>query len=186
MVAVRIVRALNTAALSAAAMSVAAVCGCKIVVAPTINIPAATQQAAAIERSATGEAPEPKAGQFGSSALEQAVVGRRLRAAEIQGLKNNRIVGENRSGYLSIIELPPGQYGEYAKRLVEAENRDRRTIYVDQASQLNVPLEQIETTTARVIYDRSFKGEWVEEFRDGKWIWVQKTTDRTEPVALSK
>jgi uncharacterized protein YdbL (DUF1318 family) len=178
MVAMRIVRALSVGALSAGA-----VCGCKIVVAPTIQIPAATQQAAAIERSATGEAPEPKASQFGSTAVEQAIVGRRLRAAEIQGLKNNRIVGENHSGYLSIIDLPPGQYGQYAQRLVEAENKDRRTIYVDQAAQLNATLEQIEAASAKVIYDRSFKGEWVEESRDGKWSWAQKTTDRTEPAA---
>lgn len=161
------------------------VCSCKIIVAPTINIPAATLQAAAIERSATGEAPEPKAGQFGSSALEQAVIGRRLRAAEIQGLKNSRIVGENHSGYLTIIDLPPGQYGQYAQRITEAETKDRRTIYVDQAAQLNATLEQIEAASARVIYDRSFKGEWVEEFRDGKWTWVQKATDRTEPQSAS-
>lgn len=150
--------------------------------APTINIPAATQQATAIERSATGEAPAPKEGQLGSTSLEQAVMGRRLRTAEIQSLKNNRIVGENHNGSLFIIEQPMGEYGQYVQRLVEAENRDRRTIYLDQAAQLNLSLEQIEAASAKVIYDRSFRGEWVEEFRDGKWVWVQKAADRTEPA----
>lgn len=163
-------------------MLLVALCGCKVVVSPTINIPGATQQAAAIERSATGEAPAPQGGKLGSATLEQAVVGRRLRAAEIQGLKNNRIAGENHSGYLTIVQLPPGQYGEYARRLVDAENADRRAIYADMSAQLNTTLKQIESESGKVIYERSFRGEWVEELRDGKWTWVQKTTDRVEPA----
>jgi uncharacterized protein YdbL (DUF1318 family) len=158
------------------------VSGCKVIVAPNINIPA-TQSASSIERTATGEAPEPKPGQFGSSALEQAIINRRYRTAEIQGLKNNRIVGENRHGYLSIIELPQGEYGQYAQRLVTAENADRRTIYADQAAQLNLTLETIESSSAKVIYDRSFRGEWVEEQQDDKWGWQQKTGDRSETAA---
>jgi uncharacterized protein YdbL (DUF1318 family) len=154
--------------------------GCKVIVAPNISIPAATQSAANIERSATGEAPEPKPGQMGSSALEQAIINRRYRTAEIQGLKNNRIIGENHRGYLSIIELPQGEYGQYVQRLVTTENADRRTIYADQAAQLNLALELIESSSAKVIYDRSFRGEWVEEQQDGKWVWRQKTGDRTE------
>ena len=157
--------------------------GCKVVVAPTINIPAATQTAAAIERSATGEAPEPQGNKLGSTVLEQAVIARRMRTAEIQGLKNSRLVGENHKGYLAVIELPPGQYGQYVQRLVDAENADRRTIYVDQAAQLNIPVEQIEVSSAKVIYDRSFRGEWIEQSENGKWVWRQKTTDRIEPVA---
>lgn len=153
--------------------------GCKIIVSPTINVPAA-ESAAAIERSASGEAPAPKAGQLGGSALEQAVGGRRTRTAEIQGLKNNRIVGESHNGYLEIRDLPPGEYGQYARQLVDAENKDRRTIYYDQAAQMNLPTGQIEASSAKVIYDRSFRGEWVEESQDGNWVWTQKANDRAE------
>jgi uncharacterized protein YdbL (DUF1318 family) len=155
--------------------------GCKIIVAPVVQFPAeAMRNATIIERSSSGEAPEVRAAQFGSSVLEQAVVGRRTRAAEMQGLKNNRIVGETHAGYLAVVELPPGEYGKYAQGIVDAENLDRRTIYVDQAAQLNIPVEQIETSTGKVIYDRSFKGEFVEELRGNKWTWVAKETDRTE------
>ena len=50
---------------------------------------------------------------------------RRDRMTEIQELKNNRLVGENRSGALSIKNRPAGEYGDYVEKTVEAENLDR-------------------------------------------------------------
>ena len=48
---------------------------------------------------------------------------RRARMAEIQNLKNTRIVGENRHGLLSLVQAQSGEYGDYVRRTLEAETR---------------------------------------------------------------
>jgi uncharacterized protein YdbL (DUF1318 family) len=146
-----------------------ALAGCKIVVAPTINLPA---QQASIEQAAQGYTQD--GGQWGSSTLARAIESRRYRTAEVQRLKDQRLVGENRRGYLEIIDRPAGEYGNYVQRIVEAENADRRTIYAEQAASLNLPLAKVEEASAHVIAERSFRGEWIQQ-QDGKWI--QKKTD---------
>ena len=50
---------------------------------------------------------------------------KRDRMEEIQRLKNNRLVGENHRGLLTIRTLPLDDYGDYVKTTVEAENYDR-------------------------------------------------------------
>ena len=59
---------------------------------------------------------------------------RRARMAEIQNLKNGRVVGENRHGLLSLVQAPPGEYGDYVRRTVEAENAEPHS-----ASKMKVP-----------------------------------------------
>ncbi|MDX1475736.1 MAG: DUF1318 domain-containing protein [Reinekea sp.] len=159
------------------------VCGCKVVVSPTITIPPTSESAATIERVASGEIEMSVSDDIGNSVLEKAIKQRRFRTAEIQEFKNNRIVGENYRGYLEILELPPGKYGDYVRRTVDEENKDRITIYGHQASQLNLHPEEIERSSAKVIYNRAFRGEWVQEFVDGNWVWVQKESGRTDSTA---
>ena len=100
---------------------------------------------------------------------------RRARMAEIQNLKNARLVGENRHGQLSLIQAPPGEYGDYVRRTVEAENADRLALMKQLAAERRVPLPQVEAEQATLWRERAFPGEWVEtQEADGTWRWVQK------------
>jgi len=101
---------------------------------------------------------------------------RRKRMGEIQTLKNNRIVGENRKGQLEIRNLPPGAYGDYVKMMVENENQDRLLLMERAGKARGVPLDTIQKEQAELWRQRSFKGEWIENpSGDGGWNWVQKT-----------
>src|SRR5262249_16949287 len=50
---------------------------------------------------------------------------RRNRLAEIQALKDQRLVGENHAGYVELRNAPPGKFGEYVRETVDDENADR-------------------------------------------------------------
>lgn len=100
---------------------------------------------------------------------------RRARMAEIQNLKNARIVGEDRHGLLAIVQAPPGDYGDYVRRTAEAENADRLALMKQLAAERRVPLAQIEAEQATLWRERAFPGEWVEtQEPDGAWRWTQK------------
>lgn len=111
---------------------------------------------------------------------------RRARMAEIQSLKNSRLVGENHLGLLNIIELPPGEYGRYVTRAVEAENADRTALMRQLAETRRQPLARIEEEQAGLWRERAFTGEWIEERgADGVWRWVQKRADGAEAPATA-
>ena len=100
---------------------------------------------------------------------------RRTRMAEVQTLKNGRIVGEDRHGLLAVVQAPPGEYGDYVRRTVEAENADRLALMKQLAAERRVPLPQVEAEQATLWRERAFPGEWVEaQDADGTWRWVQK------------
>ena len=100
---------------------------------------------------------------------------RRTRMAEIQNLKNGRVVGENRHGLLSLVQAPPGEYGDYVRRTVEAENADRLALAKQLAAERRVPLAQIESEQAALWRERAFPGERIEvQGSDGTWRWEQK------------
>jgi len=121
-----------------------------------------------IYQHATGEAPAE-----GPDA--EAQDRRRTRMAEIQNLKNARIVGENRHGLLSLIQAPAGEYGDYTRRTLEAENADREALMKQLAAERRVPLAEIETEQANLWRERAFTGEWIEvEGPDRTWQWLQK------------
>ncbi len=102
------------------------------------------------------------------SSLEIAA-NRRLRSGEIQQLKNNRIVGEDRDGYLDLKEPPKDpKYLAYAQGIVAAENADRSFLYLANAQAQNKPLEMIEREYAQLWSDRAFPGEWVQK-ENGTW-----------------
>ncbi len=111
-------------------------------------------------------APKPKDEE---SAL-QIAKNRRLRSSEIQGLKNNRIVGEDRDGYLDLRKAPAdAAYLSYANSVINAENADRTVLYLANAQSQSRPLEMAESDYAKLWYDRAFPGEWVQK-EDGTWI----------------
>jgi uncharacterized protein len=95
---------------------------------------------------------------------------RRLRSGQIQQLKNDGIVGEDRDGYLDLRKPPDDpKYLEYAKSVVSAENADRSYLYLTNAQTQNKPLELIEREYAQLWSDRAFPGEWVQK-ETGNWI----------------
>jgi len=100
----------------------------------------------------------------------QIAYNRRLRSGEIQQLKNNRIVGEDRDGYLDLRPTPASAaYVSYARGIVNAENADRTVLYLANAQTQSRPLELVESDYAKLWYDRAFPGEWVQK-EDGTWI----------------
>ncbi len=97
---------------------------------------------------------------------------RRERSGEIQQLKNDRVVGENSSGYLDLRRKPDDPaYLAYAQSVITAENADRSFLYLANAQAQNKPLEAIEQEYAQLWRDRAFTGEWVQK-ENG--IWIQK------------
>jgi uncharacterized protein YdbL (DUF1318 family) len=102
------------------------------------------------------------------SSLEIAA-NRRLRSGEIQQLKNDGVVGENRDGYLEIRNTPKDpKYLAYAQGVVSAETADRSFLYLANAQAQNKPLEMIEREYAQLWSDRAFPGEWIQK-ENGTW-----------------
>jgi uncharacterized protein YdbL (DUF1318 family) len=94
---------------------------------------------------------------------------RRLRSGEIQQLKNDRVIGEDRDGYLDLRKPPSNPtYLAYAKSVISAENADRSFLYLANAQAQSKPLEIIEGEYAKLWSDRAFPGEWVQK-DDGTW-----------------
>jgi len=100
----------------------------------------------------------------------------RDRSAEIQEMKDNRIVGENRKGLLEIRNLPGGDWGQRVKVAVEAENDDREFLIRHEASQKGVSEEEVRQMKWRHWQRKSFPGEWIEVQGDepDTYQWVQK------------
>ncbi len=94
---------------------------------------------------------------------------RRLRSGEIQQLKNARIIGEDRDGYLAMRKPPTDpKYLAYAQGIITAENADRSFLYLANAQAQSKPLEIIEGEYAALWADRAFPGEWVQK-ENGNW-----------------
>jgi uncharacterized protein YdbL (DUF1318 family) len=106
--------------------------------------------------------------------------------SEVQTAKNSRILGENRYGLLSVIRLPPGQYGQQIERLVAEENADRSTLMRAEAASRRVPFATVEAEQAAQWRARAFPGEWIEEQQTDKtWRWTQKQASGTSsPTVL--
>jgi len=102
------------------------------------------------------------------SSLEVAA-NRRLRSGEIQQLKNDGIVGEDRDGYLDLRKPPTDpKYLAYAQGVMADETADRSFLYLTNAQAQNKPLEMIESEYAQLWRDRAFPGEWIQK-EDGTW-----------------
>jgi uncharacterized protein YdbL (DUF1318 family) len=99
----------------------------------------------------------------------QIAANRRLRVGEIQNLKNNGVVGEDRDGYLDMKKQPQDtKYLAYAQGIISAENSDRAALYLTNAQTQSKPLELVERDYAQLWRDRAFPGEWVQK-EDGTW-----------------
>ena len=146
----------------------AALAGC----APTVNL--ATPEPVKVDigvRLDVYQKTSPTKAKEEQSAL-QIAANRRLRAGEIQGLKNDRVVGEDRDGYLDLRNPPKDpKYLAYAQGIVAEENNDRSILYLANAQSQDKPLEVIESQYAQLWHDRAFPGEWVQSQAG---VWSQK------------
>ncbi|MDX6766301.1 MAG: DUF1318 domain-containing protein [Candidatus Methylacidiphilales bacterium] len=95
---------------------------------------------------------------------------RRERMAELQALKNNRIVGEGNDGLIVLKEPPVDPaYQSYIARVVKEENADRQMILNDDAESKKQPVSVVARDFARRNREAAFPGEWVQQ-EDGTWI----------------
>jgi uncharacterized protein YdbL (DUF1318 family) len=85
-------------------------------------------------------------------------------------------IGEAKNGYIEIRDISGLSANEKneLKALVEAENRDRRTVYQEVAKGMNITADQMSKV------ERIFSGKWQNSAEKGWWIqredgqWVQK------------
>lgn len=100
---------------------------------------------------------------------------RRNRMADIQTFKNSRLVGEGRDALLAIRVETPGDYGDFIRKTVDAENADRMALMKSEAEKQKTSLPQIQTKQASLAAKLAFKGEWIEFVKaDGSSEWIQK------------
>ena len=104
---------------------------------------------------------------FGGLAWGQDIKARmRARLPAIVDLKNNGVVGENNQGYLTILKKKTAK-----KAVVEAENKDRRSIYRAIAKQQGTTPELVGQRRAIQIAKKADPGTW---FQGPKGKWRQK------------
>ena len=95
-------------------------------------------------------------------------------SGEVQALKDSHLVGEGNDGYLAVRKLPGGNlptgedYDAYVKRIVEEENRARRTIYGTNAAQHGVPVDAEARAAAKRLAESAYAGEWIQA-ASGEW-----------------
>lgn len=101
---------------------------------------------------------------------------RRGRMEEVQKLKNNRLVGEDHQGLLSIRNLPAGEYGLYVNKTVKEENSDRSFLMKAESEQKGTALGDVKKAQWSHWQRKSFPGEWIQVEGDepGDYRWEQK------------
>lgn len=95
-------------------------------------------------------------------AVEQVQKRKYNRAAEIQELKNQRYVAETHRGVLLLRQQPAGTYGEYVKKVVEDENKDRMLLMTADAQKAKRELREVMEETYAAARASAHAGEWIE------------------------
>lgn len=97
------------------------------------------------------------------------------RAADVQVFKNSRLVGEGADGLMVILEETQGDYGDFVRDMVRAENADRMTMMKGIAEKERKSLAEVQKQQAELWRNRSFSGEYIQiAGGDGKLGWKQK------------
>jgi len=154
--------------------------GCKI---PAINL--ATNEPIKVDiamrldvyqHKADGEGPSPTATPAPVRNSDRTPSERRKdREADIQTLKNSRLVGEGRDGLLVVLVELEGEKGDFVRQTVTRENSDRMAEMKEIAEKEKVSLEEVQRRQAELWVNRSFTGEWIEVKQpDGSYKWIQK------------
>ena len=117
---------------------------------------------------------------------DQEEAGERLRnrMAEIQTLKDNRIVGEDHRGLLHLRSKPGGEWGARAEKAVAEENEDRMILMRRDAKDGNKELHAVQAEQWKARTATAFKGEWIEVTGDKpdtfKWIQTEGVKTKKE------
>ena len=93
---------------------------------------------------------------------EEAVLRQRNRMAEVQTLKNNRLLGEDHRGLLHLREKPAGSWGQQVEQTVNKENEDRAIMMRHDAKEADKQVHEIEAARWKGNIEKAFKGEWIE------------------------
>jgi len=130
---------------------------------------------------------EPGTANAAQVSYEDAVVRQRNRMAEIQTLKDNRLIGEEHRGLLYLREKPAGDWGNYVERTVNAENEDRTTLMRYMAKESNRALHQVQEEQWKLRTEKAYKDEWVELPGDkpNSYQWVQSDGPRLKKSNVS-
>ncbi|RYD30219.1 MAG: DUF1318 domain-containing protein [Verrucomicrobiaceae bacterium] len=84
------------------------------------------------------------------------------RASEIQELKNQRYAAETHRGLLLLRQQPAGNFGNYVKDTVEAENTDRMKLMTADAAKERRELQEVMTERYTANVKNAHPGEWIE------------------------
>ena len=87
----------------------------------------------------------------------------RARAETVRAMKTAAAIGEDSRGYLAVVDAKSME----AKRVVEAENADRKALYEKDAASEGRTLKEIEAAYARAWHKKAQAGDWLEQ--GGKW-----------------
>ncbi len=119
--------------------------------------------------------------------ITEATLRMRNRMAEIQGLKNSQLVGEDHRGMLIIREVPAGDWGPQMKKAVTAENEDRMLIMRQKAKDTNRALHEIEAEQWRLRTQQANTGEWIEVpgSSPGSFEWKRAGTAEATPPPVT-
>lgn len=97
------------------------------------------------------------------------------RAADVQVFKNSRLVGEGADGLLAILAETQGDYGDFVRDTVRAENADRMTLMKSIAEKERKSLTEVQKNQAELWRNRSFSGEYIQvPGAGGDLTWKQK------------
>ncbi|MCF7854825.1 MAG: YdbL family protein [Candidatus Pacebacteria bacterium] len=91
------------------------------------------------------------------------------RVNKIAQLKQDRVIGETKDGYLAVVNPPESQQAwEQAEQLVKAENKDRKTVYKAIAERTGTSIDQVARQRAFQIYENSKAGVLLQK-PNGAW-----------------
>lgn len=88
------------------------------------------------------------------------------RLGQINKLKEALIIGEDNQGYLAV--RTADKISAEDKKVVNAENADRKYVYETLAAKTGTTVEKVQTRRAAAIADKSKAGLWLQK-PDGTW-----------------
>ena len=92
---------------------------------------------------------------------------RRSRRDQIKAWKSAQLIGENNKGLLEA-RTADGSLSDSVKKVVDAENADRRLVFQAIAGKQNIPVESVAQLMGARMAERSAEGTWVQDGA-GKW-----------------
>ena len=99
------------------------------------------------------------------------------RKPKIETLKKAGSIGENKTGYLEVMK--DVKLEDADKKLVDAENKDRRTVYSAIAKKEGSTVDKVGSLRAQTIHANAKEGEYIQG-EDDKWVKAPKPAEKKE------